>query len=184
MWESLAAFGRDFSKQLWESALGADFHSCGISIRPVLSLKIAKIIFASFLLTGPFQADRREKLGCIALWRPDRASAHIGPSPVLAVSAVIDRGWRSIPHVWMEALLVVKAEMSAQTRDCGRDTGVIPDVPLLELDRAPQPLAEDVVEDTASASHAASNASALGPALPRTASALSSFVSLPEAAAM
>ncbi len=30
MWESLAAFWRDFSKRRWESALFADFHGRGI----------------------------------------------------------------------------------------------------------------------------------------------------------
>ena len=35
MWESRAAFWRDFSKRRWESALFADFHGRGISIRPL-----------------------------------------------------------------------------------------------------------------------------------------------------
>jgi len=58
MWESLAALWRDFSKQLWESALCADFHSCGISIRPVLGDKNPELIFASFLRAAGFHADR------------------------------------------------------------------------------------------------------------------------------
>jgi hypothetical protein len=33
MWESRAAFWHDFSKRRWESALFADFHGRGISIR-------------------------------------------------------------------------------------------------------------------------------------------------------
>jgi len=34
MWESRAAFGRGFSKRRWKSALFADSHGRGISIRP------------------------------------------------------------------------------------------------------------------------------------------------------
>jgi hypothetical protein len=58
MWKSLAALWRDFSKQLWESALCADFHSCGISIRPVCEFENAELIFASFLRATGFDGDR------------------------------------------------------------------------------------------------------------------------------
>jgi hypothetical protein len=58
MWESLAALWRDFPKQLWESALCADFHRCGISIRPVLRVTIPELIFAYFLRAPGFDGDR------------------------------------------------------------------------------------------------------------------------------
>jgi len=66
MWESLAAFWRDFSKHLWESALFADFHRCGISIRPLLGGKDPELIFAVFLGCAGFDADRRERFSFIA----------------------------------------------------------------------------------------------------------------------
>jgi hypothetical protein len=37
MWESRAAFWRDFSKRRWKSASFADFHGRGISIRPFVA---------------------------------------------------------------------------------------------------------------------------------------------------
>jgi hypothetical protein len=43
MWESRAAFGHDFSKRRWKSALFADFHGRGISIRQAFLLVKLKI---------------------------------------------------------------------------------------------------------------------------------------------
>jgi hypothetical protein len=58
MWERLAAFWRGFSKQRWKSVLFADFHGCGISIRPLLGVKDPELIFASFPRSTGFDADR------------------------------------------------------------------------------------------------------------------------------
>ena len=57
MWESHSAFWRDFSKQLWESALYADFHRCGISIRPGIPPKLypqilRKTLFSLYVGAG------------------------------------------------------------------------------------------------------------------------------------
>jgi len=66
MWERLAAFWRGFSKQLCKSALFADFHRCGISIKPVICSGNRKLIFASFLRVAGFRTDGRQKRAFIA----------------------------------------------------------------------------------------------------------------------
>ena len=74
MWESLAAFRRDFSKQLWESALFADFHSCGISIRPG-SGTVALVFRCSVMMAVILGRSLRKTV----VYRPVEARSGVGP---------------------------------------------------------------------------------------------------------